>query len=970
MPDQSPAEEVLDWKQIGELIAVGVAAGVPGDQLAKAFISAKIQSVGGVQALAWRTLEETALLAGTGLHKLEEPFLPIIAAFVAPILGGLFGAEINESDFRRKLSKGEGNRGAQAIMEGFMKAIVGDTPAEIQPSDAGAKRVAAAAVQASLESTFNAYVPEILSHLLPFDIGHFEHLAELPENIIRSLGVSRLVRRAIQPIVTVCCTTPATWHMNKLHRPTLLGAGALARQIARHPEQKEKWLEDLRREGYSEARIEALLNEQAKFHSVADLSVLIRSGQWTRSAAVSHLRDQGYAEDVAGVELDIERLKLIGSFERSMATAAVTAFADGRIEEAELGGFVNGATIDSQERAQFVELAHARRALGRKPLSPGEAEQCVKAKILSLSDYRDALRRDGRTEDAITALDLLLRWEMDKDTAIETHRKQQEAERALEKAARLEAARVRALELAAAAALKRRGSEADLEAAAIRGLIPLTRVQEIYSAKYDGATVAIYMDLLAAKRQDYIGNQTAVAAAKQKAAARGVDVPALERAVTAGVLTTSEMTTRLQQLGFDPADAALLVNTLTAQLQATADAKDARDQAAAAAKIRQLNLGQFETLVRRGHKTMADYEQFLETIGIEEASRAALLDLLQIKIDDDVAARTARAAADARLASKGLSLEQFRRGVLLGVKTDAEFQRFMVDNGFTADAQIVLLAHLRADVAEGEAARQRRIDAAEGVGSLRAPLSDVARAARLGIVTVATYTARLVELGYTDDDVALETDLLVEEMASVQAARQARADAEAATPERGLSLAQTAQLVRTGRSSIDLYRDAARGLGYTAEAADALATLLQDELAADVTAERRRAAIAADAGVKHVSLGQLEAGVLAGLRSFDDYAAAVRDLGYGEDDAELLAGLLATRLERFGAGPTRQAALDQEDVVRSYERQTVAASVLAGERTPDDYAAWLTSRGYAPDDVVTLVDLVLVALVKPPKAQP
>jgi hypothetical protein len=80
--------------------------------------------------------------------------------------------------------------------------------------------------------------------------------------------------------------------MNKLHRPTLLGAGTLAKQIARHPEKKEQWIEDLRREGYSEDRIEALLNEQAKFHSVSDVYRLTRAGCGRRRprSSISRIR--------------------------------------------------------------------------------------------------------------------------------------------------------------------------------------------------------------------------------------------------------------------------------------------------------------------------------------------------------------------------------------------------------------------------------------------------------------------------------------------------------------------------------------------------------------------------------------------------------------------------------------------------------------------------------------------------------
>jgi hypothetical protein len=157
-----------------------------------------------------------------------------------------------------------------------------------------------------------------------------------------------------------------------------------------------------------------VLNEAARFHSVSDVALLMRARQWSKGDAIQHLRDQGYDQDVAETELAIEDIKLIAAFERELANVAVDAFAAGRIDESTLGEYTDAAMLSTQQNAQLRELAHARRALRATPLSPAEAEACVKAGILSVVDYRDALRQAGRSPDAIDALELLLRYELDK----------------------------------------------------------------------------------------------------------------------------------------------------------------------------------------------------------------------------------------------------------------------------------------------------------------------------------------------------------------------------------------------------------------------------------------------------------------------------------------------------------------------------------------------------------------------------
>src|SRR5262249_50147670 len=152
-------------------------------------------------AYVWDTLIDYAVKAGEGIHKLEAPFLPIIAGFVAPIVAGLFGAEVDEGTFARRLARGGGAAAGASIVDKYIAAIQGETADPTKPSDAGSRRVAAAAVAAALESTFNAAVPELLSDVIPFDLGKFTALTEIPEDIMRALGTGRLTRRALAPAI-------------------------------------------------------------------------------------------------------------------------------------------------------------------------------------------------------------------------------------------------------------------------------------------------------------------------------------------------------------------------------------------------------------------------------------------------------------------------------------------------------------------------------------------------------------------------------------------------------------------------------------------------------------------------------------------------------------------------------------------------------------------------------------------------
>jgi hypothetical protein len=690
----------------------------------------------------------------------------------------------------------------------------------------------------------------------------------------------------------------------------------------------------------------------------------VRANQWSEGDAVQHLRDQGYEDSVARTELLIEKLKRIATFERSIANAAVDAYVAGRISEGELGGFITGTTISSQEKAQFAELAAARRICARRPLSSAEVADMVKEGILAYVDYRRALEREGRDDDAVLNLELRLRKQINDKKAIAEHRAELEKERAAEKAARLVDAAAKKAAADAKLQLARRGSMSDLEAAYVRGLIPIGRVREVYDATYDDDTASTLTELVETRRADYVAQLAAAAAAKLRAAQRSVDVGALEKAVRTGVLTLDEYAEMLRQRGFDAADTDLLTATLRADLQQRADDEAKHDAAAAAAKIKRVDLGTLELLVRRGHRTLSDYRAALSSLGYDDGAQAALVERLQILIDDDAAAAQVRADAAAKLRDKGLSLEQFRRAVLLGITPITEYSTFLLRNGFSADAAATLAAELQADVDEADAARRRREKADSVSQAGRAPIADVRRAARLGLIDISVYTDRLAGAGIPQGDIDLEVDLLTQEIAELQAARALRAEADAASQNRAAPLATLERLVRAGVQSLATYRAAARDAGYSDAAAAQMAAALEQEVAADKAAADRRAAIAAAAAIKHVSLAQLEAAVLAGIRTIDDYAAAIRDAGYEDDDVQLLVALLRRRGARQANADARQAALDGEDGARALARADFAKGVVNGLRSLDEYGAWLSAQGYGDDDVQLLVDLVAIQLQK------
>ena len=733
------------------------------------------------------------------------------------------------------LHGGEGGKRVDANSGDLLLQRLAGSSTTIEPGTRGAARYLSIFLNEQVEAWLRGVAVEVITEFMPKVAGiggGVETVQHLQEIIEGALGGSRMIRRVLQPFISATAITPAQWHVNKTYRPELLSPADAIRQFLRGRWTDAKMREEIARQGFSDDRIDALINAQRKIFSPSDVRTFVERQHWTHDQGLQHLRDQGYDQDTATDVLRLEGLRIFESHEASEASAIITAYAARDIERGDFVGLLDTYIEVPTQRALYEELGELRRQLNIRHLSSAQTATAVRAGILAYPDYRRALAREGYTDEAVTVLELLLRHEIDEKTSIEKHRQQLEAERAREKALRDEAAAARKTEIERDRALKRRGPLSDLERAAVRGLIPFARVEEVLREDYDVDTVEILVSLMEEDRQKYLAQLAAADEARKRAARRNIDVGDLEAAVLANLIPIEEYQQRLQQLRFDPADAQLLAAVLQARKADQDAAKRKRDEAELAAKRRRIDLGRFERLVRLGARSMADYDALLADLQFDEPSRAAMRDLLNLEIAKDRQADEARAAAEARLRAKGLSLEQFRRAVVLGLKTVDQFNTFLVQQGFTADAVATLVADARLAVTDAAAARARRAATPARSEEPALPLSTIARAARLGLIPVDLYQARLREAGYSDDDIAIDMELLAVEIADVQARRARRDELAAETGERGLSLAQMEQAVKKGQAAVDDYRARAVSLNYGADDVELLVALLEDELGA------------------------------------------------------------------------------------------------------------------------------------------
>jgi hypothetical protein len=856
MAANDPTSQEVDWSNYAKATVSAFAEAYPLDAVKDALTNAVAKGIHAAYSALIEAAESIARKGGELLPKLEEPVGDIVGAFVAPVIASMFDTQVDPEVFQRLGANGGRESAARDIVDAYFSAIAGDTDGPIEPGDEGAKRIASAGVHAAIEGWFNAFLVENLADFFPEDWMHIHGLDRLPEEVLGALGLSRLVRRAISPLVNAVAAEPMRTASNYRYRPTKLSPSLVAKLYQSGQLDYDTAITVLAYEGYRDEYADFILKDAQKFLTLDDLAFLVWEGIIEQDEALQTMQRMGYDDQTASKHLNAQQIKRQDALRRTLADAAVTAYVDRRIDDTTLNDVLSPTIQSNFELKELLTIATGKRALNIKTLSASQADACVKAGIVPMSEYRAALAREGYTDDAIDALEMLLRKQIDDKANADDLRRQQQEERKAEAEKRKQEQEQRRKELEEKRKAGKPGSVAAFADAVVRGLLPIAQFETWLRKQFDAESVGVYVADVEARRADYVERQKKANDKEKLLKEKGLSVGELRTALVDGVLTADQVRQRLADADLPADDVDVLLATMLDAKQQHDDAVKARDEAKKKSKGARLTLAQAEALVLAGHWTRPQFDAWLRAMGFSDADVANIDTLVDDKIHKHQAAAGIRTATAAAAPSKALTLDQERRAVVLGIKSTNDYAAYLTAAGYSADDVQTLVAEVTDAVDAALAAQQRRA-ATDAAGDGRSvALSDLARAARLGILTVDQYSSALLARGYNADDVALELDLLA---------------------------AEIAQSGGTQRTVSGAASGASSGASTPAAAAAARHVTIDGELAA-----------------RSISLAEAEQGVEKGMVTLDAFVTWLTNNGYGGADAELLRALLSVKLAKQG----------------------------------------------------------------------
>ncbi len=554
-------------------------------------------------ALPFKLAADLVVLVAKTIVDLLSTSRAETTALAATTLGEVFG-----EGFSGAVGSGGLGGNASTIGAAFLRAVIGDAIDTGTPIDGPTSAPAEAFLGNLLGVGIRAWLLEILTDLLPEPIrpGIFN---DLVETVLRTSGLQRLSRVALQPAIQSAIAAPLQWLVHDALRPTLLSDGQAVKAFHRGKWSQQQMTDELAARGYSDSRIDDIVNDLELRLGTTDVTLLVRNQVWTSEEGQQYLQDSGYPAETAASILEIDTLKQLDALRGRAIAAYEQQYKRGQLSDSGFSSALRLMDIDAEVIQAWLTILKVEQVSGFKVLDKTQLDAALGKNVISLDEWRNGLINLG-----YNAADTLI-LEMTEQAVISSREQAIELKKQKQDAAA--AAKVQA-KADAAAAKKQRAADLAAKQAAAAAARKAAAVQRQQTVLEKQALIGQQ----AAARRDQIAKAQAnkiLTAAGAKAALDQVTQTETAAAAAVKADQAIQTSTATEQNQLAAAD-------LTAQ---TAAEKATQEAAAASANAD----AQATALQERRQERIAKYEAQRAQVEAEEASGLLTANAAQKKID-------------------------------------------------------------------------------------------------------------------------------------------------------------------------------------------------------------------------------------------------------------------------------------------------------------------------------------------------
>lgn len=353
------------------------------------------------------TLNATvAAIAGTvlsGLDAIRKTLDPAFGILAVSVLSELLGTDFSAEDLPTGTDVSDHiaraqDIGAKLTTQLETEFISGTSVTPAGGRDAANKFTGFAinfSVANGILAVIGAMVPEL----------HLDEIREVGEGVAQNIGLGRLVRGALRPLVQVLVTQPYTWYLNQKYHATQFKEGDLVNTFAGTAMSHDTIFNAMDLLGYSTDKINELITLHQKRLTLREIDTAKRYTYLSGDALTKQLNRLGYAPADGTLALQAVEASSADAWVTKFVDALLKDFVAGHIPQAELQQVLDSLPLGDNEKGIIMQLAtySAAQHIGKPHHLPaGEMVFAFENGLIDLGELTTFYESLGYTDDMVS----------------------------------------------------------------------------------------------------------------------------------------------------------------------------------------------------------------------------------------------------------------------------------------------------------------------------------------------------------------------------------------------------------------------------------------------------------------------------------------------------------------------------------------------------------------------------------------
>jgi hypothetical protein len=310
----------------------------------------------------------------------QEPINNMLASTVNEMLGtSLDGGDLNGGSGQGATMDANAAVG-DALLGIFESTFGGGAPVTPDQGAANARKFAGFGINFATSQGFLSILAESAS------FGLLKQIHELPEVLQKSLGLSRLQRIALQPLIQNAVQKPYQKYCMAAYRPTTISEGQLVKALHSGQMSQGDVVQALQQLGYPDELIDFVLTDFEVKLGLSDLNLLLLNGDITEQDVIDNLTLAGMPEGQAQLQLKALQLSAVKSVQSGLLSWAETAYVDGFITEDQWNSILQNLMLSDLEETAIRTRVGWKQETPSKTLTFSDVQEGIVDGILNFND--------------------------------------------------------------------------------------------------------------------------------------------------------------------------------------------------------------------------------------------------------------------------------------------------------------------------------------------------------------------------------------------------------------------------------------------------------------------------------------------------------------------------------------------------------------------------------------------------------